>query len=419
MSQEDFTSCTSSSGQGYSVQPHDAQAEASDRFKQPTSSFNLKSSEKCVYDSRLSDSGVWSGSNIHSEEILNTPESPVSKSSDFTYSSEKVLGDKASYMRLDSGIDVNSVSQNLSELSVKDAESYNDLNDPSSKTKGPTTNINEQFTSGQKTLETPVHKLPLLERFEQNEDGDTQLHLAIIHKFIEAVYALVRMVPHPKYLNIKNEDRQTALHLAVLTREPRLVRLLVCAGASSAELDRQGNTALHLAVQADDLNSVRAIIDPITTPEILEAHLQYTPFHVHREIANVHNYEGQTCVHLAALNGNVEILRHLLWFGADINAKEWKGGHTCLHLAVERADARLCMFLLGETGIDADEMNYAGYTAYQAVWDINEDIASALRNHGVDTYIASDSDSDDDMLDMTDSSFTNGFQVNGLVNVGA
>ncbi|KAG8303043.1 hypothetical protein J6590_018505 [Homalodisca vitripennis] len=283
--------CTSSSGQGYSVQPHDAQAEASDRFKQPTSSFNLKSSEKCVYDSRLSDSGVWSGSNIHSEEILNTPESPVSKSSDFTYSSEKVLGDKASYMRLDSGIDVNSVSQNLSELSVKDAESYNDLNDPSSKTKGPTTNINEQFTSGQKTLETPVHKLPLLERFEQNEDGDTQLHLAIIHKFIEAVYALVRMVPHPKYLNIKNEDRQTALHLAVLTREPRLVRLLVCAGASSAELDRQGNTALHLAVQADDLNSVRAIIDPITTPEILEAHLQYTPFHVHREIANVHNYE--------------------------------------------------------------------------------------------------------------------------------
>ncbi|KAG8303046.1 hypothetical protein J6590_018508 [Homalodisca vitripennis] len=128
---------------------------------------------------------------------------------------------------------------------------------------------------------------------------------------------------------------------------------------------------------------------------------------------------GQTCVHLAALNGNVEILRHLLWFGADINAKEWKGGHTCLHLAVERADARLCMFLLGETGIDADEMNYAGYTAYQAVWDINEDIASALRNHGVDTYIASDSDSDDDMLDMTDSSFTNGFQVNGLVNVGA
>uniref|UniRef100_A0A1B6GZW1 Uncharacterized protein n=1 Tax=Cuerna arida TaxID=1464854 RepID=A0A1B6GZW1_9HEMI len=390
--------CTSSSGQGCSVEPHEAQSGASDRFKHPSSSFNLKSSEKCVYDSRLSDSGVWSGSNIHSEEILNTPESPVSKSSDFTYSSEKVLGDNKSYMRLDSGIDVTSVSQNLSELSVKDAESYNDLNDPSSKTKGPTTNINEQFTSGQKTLEIPVHKQSLLEKcFEQNEDGDTELHLAIIHKFIETVYALVRMVPHPKYLNIKNEDRQTPLHLAVLTRQPRLVRLLVCAGASSDELDRQGNTALHLAVQADDLSSVRAIIDPITIPETLGAQLQYTPFHVHREIANVHNYEGQTCVHLAALNGNIEILRHLLWFGADINAKEWKGGYTCLHLAVERADARLCMFLLGETAIDADEMNYAGYTAYQAVWDINEDIARALRDHGVDTYIASDSDSDDDV----------------------
>uniref|UniRef100_A0A1B6LK53 Uncharacterized protein n=1 Tax=Graphocephala atropunctata TaxID=36148 RepID=A0A1B6LK53_9HEMI len=99
--------------------------------------------------------------------------------------------------------------------------------------------------------------------------------------------------------------------------------------------------------------------------------------------------------------------------------QEWKGGQTCLHLAVDRADARLCMFLLGETAIDADETNYAGYTAYQAAWDSNGDIARALRDHGVDTYIASDSDSDDDMLDVSESSFTNGFLVNGLVNVGA
>lgn len=34
------------------------------------------------------------------------------------------------------------------------------------------------------------------------------LHLAIVHKFIETVYALVRLVPHPKYLNIRNNDRQ-------------------------------------------------------------------------------------------------------------------------------------------------------------------------------------------------------------------
>uniref|UniRef100_A0A1B6LNK1 Uncharacterized protein n=1 Tax=Graphocephala atropunctata TaxID=36148 RepID=A0A1B6LNK1_9HEMI len=391
-------SCTSSS-QGCSVQPHEAQSGASDRFKHPSGSSSLISSDKCAYDSRLSDSGVWSGSNIHSEEI-NSPESPVSKSSDFMYSSEKVLDDNKSYMRLDSGIDVTSVSQNLSELSVKDAEIYNDLNDPSSKSKESTVNINEQFANGQKALEIPVHMPSLLEKcFEQNEDGDTELHLAIIHKFIETVYALVRMIPNSKYLNIKNDDRQTPLHLAVLTRQPRLVRLLVCAGASPEELDRRGNSALHLAVQSDDLSSVRAIIDPITIPETIGAQLQYTPFHVHREIAitNIHNYEGQTCVHLAALNSNVDILRHLLWFGADINAKEWKGGQTCLHLAVDRADARLCMFLLGETAIDADETNYAGYTAYQAAWDSNGDIARALRDHGVDTYIASDSDSDDDV----------------------
>nr|CAD7263772.1 unnamed protein product [Timema shepardi] len=31
--------------------------------------------------------------------------------------------------------------------------------------------------------------------------------------------------------------------------------------------------------------------------------------------------DGQMCVHLAALGGHVEVLRHLVWFGANINAR--------------------------------------------------------------------------------------------------
>jgi len=410
---------TTGSGQEHNVQvPHQLQDGAQKLSGLPSSDYKL--SEKCVYDSRLSDSGVWSGSNIQSEEIA-TPESPVSKSGDLSFTTDEIPSEK-SYMRLDSGIDVGaSVSQQFSGLSITD-ESCNNLNSESLlKTQGTTcsTNITEEHPE---PSESSAQTKKFLEFFQQNEDGDTYLHLAIINKYIEVVYALVRMVPHPAYLNIHNDERQTPLHLAVLLGEARLARLLVCAGAALDVLDRYGNTPLHLAIQADSLACVRAIIDPVTTPETQAARLQYSPHpYPHKNIANIYNYEGLTCVHLAALNGNVEILRHLIWNGADINAREGKGGHTCLHIAVERKDLSLCVFLLGETKIDADEMSYAGHTAYQTAWGWHSGIAEALRSHGADTYVASDDDEDDDMLDLMESSFANSFPVNGsgLVNVGA
>jgi len=125
-------------------------------------------------------------------------------------------------------------------------------------------------------------------------------------------------------------------------------------------------------------------------------------------------------VHLAALNGNIEILRYLLWFGADINAKEWNGGKTCLHLAVERRDVELCRWLVSEARVDAEETSYAGYTAYQVAGRYDSAIAEVLADYGVDTYMSSSSEEDSDD-DMSESSFSNGYHVNGggLVNVGA
>lgn len=139
------------------------------------SSSSQKLSDKSVYDSRLSDSGVWSGSNIQSEEI-NTPESPVSKSSDYSFVSDKFASDNKSYMRLDSGIDV-SVSQNFSELSLKDADCCEKLNDLSSKSRDSTSicsNINKQSETNLQRTTAQSQLNALLDKcFKQNEDGDT------------------------------------------------------------------------------------------------------------------------------------------------------------------------------------------------------------------------------------------------------
>lgn len=93
------------------------------------------------------------------------------------------------------------------------------------------------------------------------------LHMAIVQGFLEAAFSLIRMAPHACLLNILNDDCQSPLHLAVLTRQPRIVRRLILAGANPTLRNFSGNTALHLACATGDLASAKALTDPLTLVE--------------------------------------------------------------------------------------------------------------------------------------------------------
>ena len=75
------------------------------------------------------------------------------------------------------------------------------------------------------------------------------------------------MAPHSYFLNILNDDGQSPLHLAVLTRQPRIVRRLVLAGANPTLRNFRGNTALHLACATGDIACAKALTDPLTLIE--------------------------------------------------------------------------------------------------------------------------------------------------------
>ncbi|GBP60450.1 NF-kappa-B inhibitor cactus [Eumeta japonica] len=98
---------------------------------------------------------------------------------------------------------------------------------------------------------------------------------------------------------------------------------------------------------------------------------------------------GQTCVHLAAMAGHLDVLQTLVFYGADINAREGLCGRTALHVAAARGDGRTATYLLERcAGVAAAARDYSGRTPKR----LAKEPAVARLFQQLD----SDSESDDD-----------------------
>lgn len=260
--------------------------------------------------------------------------------------------------------------------------------------------------------------------YQQNNEGDTQLHLVCMTGHVDVVAALIRMAPHPCLFNIQNDEAQTSLHLAVIYGQPKILRMLLIAGADPTVRDRHGNTPLHLACIAGDIQCVRALTVPICASEINEAHRFYGHLSSDKTTSNLHcarlpadleirNYDGERCVHLAAQGGHIDILRHLVYYGVDINAREGKAGRSPLHIAIECCNEVLANFLLEECStLNIETPTYAGLTAFQVACILgNPTMKNHLEKSGAQTLNPPDSDYDSSDIDsdLDDSQMYNRF----------
>ncbi|XP_061393950.1 NF-kappa-B inhibitor cactus [Musca vetustissima] len=281
----------------------------------------------------------------------------------------------------------------------------------------PSTSQQQQHAAGsstpqqqqqQNTTNIPAHITPANAweyYYQQNDEGDTPLHLACISGMVDVVAALIRMAPHPCLFNIQNDQAQTPLHLATLIAHPKIIRMLLIAGAEPTIRDRHGNTALHLACMSGEEQCVRALTMSIGASEVNEAHRQYGHrandksylkcAHLPSDL-EIRNYDGERCVHLAAQAGYIEILRILVYYGADINAREGKSGRTPLHIAIECCNEDLANFLLDECRkLNLETATYAGLTAYQVACVLNKsEMQNMLEKRGAEPLTPPDSDYD-------------------------
>ncbi|KAI4785248.1 hypothetical protein KUCAC02_037877, partial [Chaenocephalus aceratus] len=173
------------------------------------------------------------------------------------------------------------------------------------------------------------------------------LHLAVLHSQQGALQSLTQVVsalPGPEVLNMRNHLYQTALHLAVITHQREAVEALLLAGADPTLTDRHGNTALHLAAGLEG------------GAELIQILLKRADVRGGMQLCNT---AGLCAIHLAVLANQLPSLRELLEGGADVEVRERSSGRSALHLSTEADNVSLagCLLLEGNAKVDCSTFN--------------------------------------------------------------
>jgi ankyrin repeat protein len=204
------------------------------------------------------------------------------------------------------------------------------------------TNAERERPNKQSSLQSPTPQTCSIRdvALSQDEDGDSLLHLAVVGFTLDKVKDLIGLCD----LNAINNMMQTSLHVATLANRPEMVQLLISSGAKLNVYDRRGNTPLHLACQKGLTCIVEIILDAIPT----------VPHHdgisARDQAIKSCNFEGFTCLHLAAMNGQNKIIELLVSkYQTDLSVRDSKSGETILHKAIRHFNIGLVEFILKQT----------------------------------------------------------------------
>ncbi|CAM5172908.1 unnamed protein product [Eretmochelys imbricata] len=227
------------------------------------------------------------------------------------------------------------------------------------------------------------------------EDGDTALHLAVIHEHEAFLDSILQYTAGTEYLDLQNDLGQTALHIAVILGASNFVRKLMAAGAGLCVQEKAGHTALHLACREGCQDCAQWLLTSLSGHRPCEgndacAQLDCT------------NYDGYTPLHVAVLRKDLEVVKLLVGAGADLNKAELSCGRSPLHLAVESQSAEVVECLL-RAGADPRARMYVGYTPiYSAVHRPNQKVLQLLREFGSEEP---DWDSEESLAESSDEEY--------------
>lgn len=219
----------------------------------------------------------------------------------------------------------------------------------------------------------------------ETPNGNTCLDLAVSEKDMK----FVRLLLENGASVTKSEGRRPVgiLRMSVQQGNLEITTILLSHGASPFEVDDEGLTATHDAVQADDPAMLETLLQNAIkhVPEVFD----WTPLHLaammgdvelikaHATLIDVKDTRGRTPLHWASLRGHLEAVNTLCNMQTDLQAQD-EDGMTALHLAITGENTEIVKALADKSDLSTVRDLDGWSPIYYARSLGHEDIVSVL-----------------------------------------
>ncbi|KAM4608028.1 histone-lysine N-methyltransferase EHMT1-like isoform 1-T1 [Polymixia lowei] len=207
----------------------------------------------------------------------------------------------------------------------------------------------------------------------ESQNKCTPLHVAASEGHQEICHMLVQAGAN---LDMFDEEQRTPLMAACENNHLDTVKYLIRAGAAISHKDIKGSTCLHLAAKLGYYDILHHLVSKASKYINCQDDGGWTPVtwaieYKHKELVhlllargadvNIRDKEENVCLHWAALSGSDDVAQALLEARCDLHAVNIHGDSP-LHVAA-RENQLECLMLLLSRGADVNLRNREGETA--------------------------------------------------------